>query len=63
MLSLFTITMGYLGNTMKQSFEWLPLLRFSSTGFLLLCSSYSFLQSARYAGGQRRVRVCAVRTR
>jgi hypothetical protein len=47
-LTLFTVTMGYLSNSMSKSFEWLVLLRFSATGFLLLCSSYSFLQSARY---------------
>ena len=46
-LTLFTVTMGYLSNSMSKSFEWLVLLRFSATGFLLLCSSYSFLQSAR----------------
>ena len=46
-LSLFTLTMGYLRNSMLERFEWLVLLRFSCTGVLTLCSAYSFLQSAR----------------
>jgi len=45
-LTLFTVTMGYLSNAMAKSFEWLVLLRFSTTGFLMLCSAYSFLQRA-----------------
>ena len=46
-LSLFTLMMGYLRNSMLERFEWLVVLRFSCTGVLMLCSAYSFLQSAR----------------
>ena len=46
-LSLFTLMVGYLRNSMLERFEWLVVLRFSCTGVLMLCSAYSFLQSAR----------------
>ena len=46
MLTAFTVTMTYL-RTVKAELEWLVLLQFSSTGLLLLFSSYFFLQSAR----------------
>jgi len=46
-ISLFTLTVGFFYSILQREFQWDTLVRFVSVAILLLCSAYSFAQSAR----------------
>lgn len=47
MVSLFSLVVGFLWQSLQPRFDWRTLLQFGSVAVLLLRSAYEFLQSAR----------------